>query len=189
MIKIHQFLLVQYVSLLTQLQPLGIDLITFGVLAFYWIDHVKHFSYYKKTNEIHLGLYLIYLMFLFIVPYSNALTMYFPDNSIIKAWYSLNIFLIGLFSFFSWVYATHKNQLVDDELEEQIINKIKITASIEPIVALFTIFVALVNQSLWDISWLSAVILYLIADRLIKKYIVNKSIDTSNQNQDVKIVN
>ena len=33
--------------LLTQLKPLGIDLITFGILAFYWIEHVKKFNYYK----------------------------------------------------------------------------------------------------------------------------------------------
>ena len=175
--------------LITQLQPLRIDLITFALLAFYWVDRVKQFSYYKKSNEIHLFLSILYLMFVFIVPYSNTLTMYFPENTMVKVWFSLNIFFIGIFSFLNWVYATHKYQLVDKSLDHHTITKIKITASIEPIVALLTIVVALINQSLWDISWLLTVILYIIADRFIKKSVVDKSIDNSERDREVKVIN
>ncbi len=48
--EINQFLI-------SQLQPLENYLITFVILAFYWIDHVKQFSHYRKTDEIHLWLY------------------------------------------------------------------------------------------------------------------------------------
>ncbi|MGB3653824.1 MAG: TMEM175 family protein [Rivularia sp. (in: cyanobacteria)] len=63
--------------LLSQLDTLGNYVITFVILAFYWIDHVKQFSYYQRTNEIHLWLYLASLMCLFIIPYSNVLIAYF----------------------------------------------------------------------------------------------------------------
>ncbi|NJN13953.1 MAG: DUF1211 domain-containing protein [Richelia sp. RM2_1_2] len=155
--------------LLSQLEPLENYLITFAILAFYWIDHVKQFSYYQKTNEIHLWLYLIYLMCLFIIPYSNVLIMSFPQSSIVQIGYSLNVFLIGLFSFINWTYATHKHLLVYENLDNSMINYIKITSLIEPTVALITIVVAIFNPSLWDISWFSVIVFYMITEIFIKK--------------------
>ncbi|MEA5597501.1 TMEM175 family protein [Rivularia sp. UHCC 0363] len=155
--------------LLSQLEPLGNYLITFAILAFYWIDHVKQFSYYQRTNEVHLWLYLIYLMCLFIVPYSNVLIMNFPQSSVVQICYSINIFLIGLFSFLNWTYATYKHKLVDINLDDTAIQYIRITSLIEPTVALITIIVALLIPSLWDISWVSVIFLYIIVEMFIKK--------------------
>ncbi len=160
--EINQFLI-------SQLEPLENYLITFVILAFYWIDHVKQFSHYRKTDEIHLWLYIVYLMCLFLVPFSNVLIMYFPDNYIVQICYSINIFLIGLFSFLNWTYATYKHRLIDTYLNKQTINYIRINSLIEPIVALITIIVALINPSLWNLSWTSIIILYVIVEIFIKK--------------------
>lgn len=155
--------------LISQLEPLENYLITFVILAFYWIDHVKQFSHYRKTNEIHLWLYIVYLMCLFLVPFSNVLIMYFPDNYIVQICYSINIFLIGLFSFLNWTYATYKHRLIDTGLNRQTINYIRINSLIEPLVALITIIVALINPSLWNLSWTSIIIFYVIVEIFVKK--------------------
>lgn len=155
--------------LISQLEPLGNYLITFVILAFYWIDHVKQFSHYQKTDEIHLWLYIVYLMCLFIVPFSNVLIMYFPENYVVQICYSVNIFLIGLFSLLNWTYATHKHRLIDASLSRETIKYIKITTLIEPIVALITIIVSLINPSLWDISWMSVIIFYVLVEIFFKK--------------------
>lgn len=161
-LEINQFLI-------SQLEPLENYLITFVILAFYWIDHVKQFSHYRKTNEIHIWLYIVYLMCLFIVPFSNVLIMYFPDNYIVQICYSINIFLIGLFSFLNWNYATYKHRLIDKYLNKQTINYIRINSLIEPIVALITIIVALINPLLWNLSWASIIIFYVIVEIFVKK--------------------
>lgn len=155
--------------LISQLEPLENYLITFVILAFYWIDHVKQFSHYRKTDEIHIWLYIVYLMCLFIVPFSNVLIMYFPDNYIVQICYSINIFLIGLFSFLNWTYATYKHRLIDTNLNKQTINYIRINSLIEPLVALITIIVALINPSLWNLSWTSIIIFYMIVEIFVKK--------------------
>lgn len=154
---------------LTQLDHLSTYIITFILLAFYWIDHTQKFSHYKKSNEIHLWLYLFYLMFIFIVPYSNALNIYYPNEAIIKIWYSVNIFLIGLFSFLNWIYATTEHRLISTKLEVNHIKAISIKTLIEPVVSIITIAVAFWNQSLWDYTWLLVVVLYFVADKLLVK--------------------
>ncbi|MEB3218721.1 MAG: TMEM175 family protein [Nostocales cyanobacterium 94392] len=167
--------------LIAQLEPLENYLITFAILAFYWIDHVKQFSYYRKTNEVHLWLYLIYLMCLFLVPYSNALIMLSSENVMVQVLYSVNIFFIGLFSFLNWSYASYKHRLIDVSLDNSIINYMKVTSLIEPIVALITIIVSLINPSWWDISWLSVVIFYVVVEIFFKKLVGMKIMDFKNR--------
>ena len=174
--EINQFLI-------SQLQPLGNYLITFVILAFYWIDHVKQFSYYQKTNEIHLWLYLAYLMCLFIIPYSNVLIAYFPQNAVIQISYSINVFLIGFFSFLNWTYATYKHNLVDENLDINTIKYIRITSLIEPTVALITIVVAFLKPSLWDISWASVIIFYILVETFVKKSVDTQLTDDLNNDR------
>jgi uncharacterized membrane protein len=175
--------------LILQLEPLGNYLITFVILAFYWIDHVKQFSYYQRTNEIHLWLYLAYLMCLFIIPYSNVLIAYFPQNAIIQISYSINVFIIGFFSFLNWTYATYKHKLVDENLDINTIKYIRITSLIEPTVALITIIVALIKPSLWDISWASVIIFYILAETFIKKSVDTQLTDDSNNDNKSEAMN
>ncbi|MGB6299639.1 MAG: TMEM175 family protein [Rivularia sp. (in: cyanobacteria)] len=181
-LEINQFLI-------SQLEPLENYLITFVILAFYWIDHVKQFSHYRKTDEIHLWLYIVYLMCLFIVPFSNVLIMYLPDNYIVQICYSINIFLIGLFSFLNWTYATYKHRLIDTYLSKETINYIRINSLIEPIVALITIIVALINPSLWDISWASVIIFYILAETFVKKSVDTQLTDDSNNDNKSEAMN
>jgi uncharacterized membrane protein len=157
--------------LMAQIEPLSIFAITFLVLAFYWIDHAKRFSYFQKTNDIHLWLYLLYLMSIFVVPYSNAMSFEYPDNTLVKIWFSVNIFLIGLFSCLSWFYATYHHQLVDAELDPSIILSSGIQSLIEPIVALLSIPLTLMNQDLWEWSWLLVPVFYVATEKLLEKNI------------------
>ncbi|MGF1591506.1 MAG: TMEM175 family protein [Pleurocapsa sp.] len=157
--------------LMTQLKPLGLYVSTFILIAFYWVDNSQQFSYYKKTDAVHLWLYILYLMCLFIIPYSNALIIYFPENLLVQIEYSLNIFLIGLFSFVNWTYATHKHRLVEPNLEIKTITENKIKSLIEPSIALITILVALFNRSLWELTWLLLPIVYVLVEKFRKNSI------------------
>ncbi len=157
--------------LITQLKPLGLYVSTFILIAFYWVDNSQQFSYYKKTDDVHLWLYIFYLMCLFIVPYSNALIIYFPENLLVQIEYSLNIFAIGMFSFFSWTYATHKHRLVEPHLETKTITENKLKSLIEPSVALLTISVALFDRSLWELTWLLVPIVYILVEKFLNKSI------------------
>lgn len=70
----------------------------------------------NKINNKTKTSWFIYQHVYFIVPYSNALIIYFSENLLVQIEYSLNIFAIGLFSFLNWTYATHKHRLVEESL-------------------------------------------------------------------------
>lgn len=151
--EINQFLV-------SQLKPLGTYLITFVLVAVYWIAHTQQFSYYKRTNEVHLWIYTLYLMSLFLVPYSNELALVFPSNSAAKVCFAVNILLIGCLSFASWIYATSQHRLVDKNLDTQTIAAMKVKALIEPICAIAAIAIALFAPACSDLAWLLFPLVY-----------------------------
>lgn len=153
--------------LLTQLQPLMTYVVSFTLVAFYWIEHGQQFKYYRRVDEGITWISIIYLMSLFLIPYSNALLIDFPDNVMVKVWFGGNIFLIGFFSFISWVYATYNYRLVDGNLDRKIILSRKVKSLIEPAFALLSIGVAFINQSWSDYVWFLIPIPYIFADKLI----------------------
>ncbi|BAY65694.1 hypothetical protein NIES22_58010 [Calothrix brevissima NIES-22] len=140
--------------LFSQLKPLLTYAITFVLVATYWISHSRQLKYLRITDETHLWISVGYLMVLFLVPLSNDLVMTFPDNFLVKVWFSLNIAAIGFVSWISWWYATGDRKLVDSDLDAATIRSMKIKALIEPICALISIGVAYLNQELWDYFWL-----------------------------------
>jgi uncharacterized membrane protein len=155
--------------LLDQLEPLGTYAISLVTVAFYWIDHIQQFKHYRKTNDVLLWLGILYLMCLFLVPYSNALSMSFPNNLITEIWFSINIFLIGFLSFLSWMYATHKHQLVDPQLDSKTIAITKWNALAEPMISLLAIGVALIDPKLWDFVWILLPIPYILISKFMGK--------------------
>lgn len=159
-VEINQFLV-------GQLKPLGAYLITFVLVAVYWIAHTQQFSYYKRTNEAHLWIYTLYLMCLFLVPYSNELALVFSDNSIAKVCFAVNISLIGVLSFASWNYATYQHRLVDESLDAQTITVMKVKALIEPICAMVASAIALFAPAWSDLAWLLFPLVYFTLRKLL----------------------
>ncbi|OUL31068.1 TMEM175 family protein [Nostoc sp. 106C] len=154
--------------LLEQLKSLGIYITTFILVAFYWISHIQQFSYYKKTNEIHLIIHTLYLMCLFVIPFSNELILTISNNVFVKVWFSVNICLIGFLSFISWVYATNKHRLVDENLDRQIILLVKAKALIEPCCALISIPIAIISPDFSDLVWFLIPVTSAIVDKAFK---------------------
>jgi uncharacterized membrane protein len=154
--------------LFEQLKSLGIYVITFVLITVYWVTHVQQYSYYKKANEVYLWLYALYLMCLLIVPFSNDLVFRLSSYGFAKIWFSVNIGLIGMLSFASWVYATTDHRLVDENLNPHIILSVKVKALIEPIFAFISIPVALIDPDWWDFVWLLILIVSPIVDQFLK---------------------
>lgn len=152
-LEVNQFLL-------GELKPLGAYLITFVLVAAYWVAHTQQFSYYKRTDETHLWIYALYLMCVFLIPYSNELALAFSDNRIAKICFAINIALIGFLSCGSWVYATYHHRLVEQYLDPQLVMAIKIKALVEPICAVTVILIALVAPEWSDLAWLLIPLVY-----------------------------
>jgi uncharacterized membrane protein len=155
--------------LLSQLKPLASYTIGFIIIGYYWLDHIKQFRYFKKVDDLHISIYLLYLMSMFLIPYTNTLVIYFPENAIVKICLSANTAFIGLVSFLNWTYATHHHRLVAADLDDLTIESTKRRILIEPVFSLMTIVLATIDQTLWDYIWLLLPIPYIAIEKIYMK--------------------
>ncbi len=161
-VELHKFLFEQF-------QTVGLFAITFIILAFYWISNHQQNHYLRYTDQKHLWINILYLLSIVLIPYSNAFGMTFTNDWLSQAFYSLNIFLIGFFSFLNWAYATKDHRLVDPDLDPQIITSVKKAILVEPLVALLATIVAFVKPSLCGPTFLLVPIIIVYLDAKAKK--------------------
>ncbi|MDJ0581285.1 TMEM175 family protein [Crocosphaera sp.] len=139
--------------LIAQLPALYIYLGTFILIAFYWFSNLQQFTHYKKTDTVHLWLNLLSLMFVVLIPYTKDFINVYSLNPYVQIFYSINLFLVGLFSSLSWCYASRNNSLIDPNLEKKESVKIGIKRLIEPLVSLFSTIISLINPTYWKWSF------------------------------------
>lgn len=152
--------------LTAQLPSFGIYVVSFVLVAFYWASHLEQFKYYRKTDSIHIWLQLLSLLFIILVPYSNDLLSYYPNDYLVQVIYSLVIFFVGILSFFNWRYATGDRKLVSKTISDAEIAKISRQSLIEPCVMLLAIAVGWIHPYAWDIASSLIVVIYPLQDRL-----------------------
>jgi uncharacterized membrane protein len=168
----------------SQLQPLSAYAVAFIVVGFYWFEHTKRFRFYKRENELHIWLQLLYLMGMFLIPYSNTLTMYFSENTIVKIWFSVNTAFIGFLAVASWLYATHQHRLIDPKLDQKTIDLIFYNALIEPVFSLLTIGVLFIDPSWWDYVWFLLPLPYVLVEKFIHR-VANPSSNYSKEDSEI----
>jgi len=156
---ITQFLIAQFPSL-------GIYVITFVVIAFYWITHLHQFRYYERTDATHVWLTLLSLLFVVLMPYANDLISYYNTTVAIQIFYSLVAAGVGLFSTAAWIYATQNRRLVGDDLSDRLIRQIRQESYIEPLVTLLAIVGAWIHPWMWDATFLLIPILLFVQSKL-----------------------
>lgn len=148
--------------ILSQFPAFYIYVGTFILIAFYWLSNVHQFKFYKKTDWIHTWLNLLSLMFVVLIPYTNDLSSLYPLSSDVQIFYSMNLFLVGIISSFSWLYATNHNRLVDKDLDKKMIQYISIESLIEPFLCLLSIGVALVDPNYWELTFFLIIPIYVL---------------------------
>lgn len=139
---------------------LTLFIITFIIVAIYWVKDVGQFKYIQKTDGTHTWLQLGSLAFLMILPWTNALFEINPDHLGVRIIYSIDIFLIGLFSSLAWIYASKNHRLINKELEKKEILQILEANLTEPIVALIAIGIAFVWPDFFTSSFILIPLLY-----------------------------
>jgi len=137
-------------------------LTTLVLIAVYWLKHLEHFVYLKSTCLAHLWLQLFYIGFLVILPFTHNFDAHFPDHIAVQIIYGFNIFFIGAFSYFSWIYATKKHRLVDPNLDFKTIKQIRGEALVEPVVSLVAIAAAFINADLYRSAFILIPIIFVI---------------------------
>ncbi len=98
---------------LHHLAPLFIGyIVSFLVIAMFWISHSFFYSSFVKTVDRPLvGLNLLYLMFLAIIPFSSHLLGRYPDVPLAMLWYGINVLAIGVMAILTFKYALYSHEI------------------------------------------------------------------------------
>lgn len=165
--------------MLKQLSNMGGFFIAFVTVAVYWMKHLEHFGVTLKVNQPFIWFQLLFLALIMLVPFWNAYVTNFPENVAIKVFFSLNLVLIGLFSYLSFNYAAHPDhRLIVDTVSEESIQLTKKQILTEPAIAILAAGVVFIHPTLWDIAFILIPVLFTLRKKLVKvKYFkfLNKS--------------
>ncbi|MGB3293896.1 MAG: TMEM175 family protein [Phormidesmis sp.] len=137
----------------TLADTIGLYIITFIWIAFYWIENVAQFQYYQRTDSVHVWIQLLYVMCVAVIPYSNAIATKYGSDNRIQLLLNINIIVIGIFSALNWIYATYNHRLVSADLDQKVIANGRIKSLMEPGIALICTGLGLLSPALWD-AWL-----------------------------------
>lgn len=154
--------------LIKQLMSMGSFFIIFLVIAVYWIKHLEHFSMIPFVNQNFIWLQLIFLASILLLPFWNAYIEVFSDNVAIRFFLSINMILVGVFSYLSLNYASNtKHRLLHSDVTTEEVNEAKMQILTEPIIAALAAGLAFIDVLYWDLAFILVPILFALRRRLI----------------------
>lgn len=138
--------------MLKQLSGMAAFFIAFMTVAVYWMKHLEHFGITLKVNNTYILFQLLFLAMIMLVPFWSTYMSNAPDNVAIKVFFSLNMVLIGLFSYLSMTYASGaKHRLIHNDIKDGAIREAKLQILTEPIIAIIAAALAFLDPSYWDL--------------------------------------
>ncbi|WP_115460880.1 TMEM175 family protein [Winogradskyella aurantiaca] len=154
--------------LIQQLMSMGSFFIIFLVIAVYWIKHLEHFSMIPFVNQNFIWLQLIFLASILLLPFWNAYIEVFSENVAIRFFLSVNMLLVGVFSYLSLNYASNtKHRLLHSEVTTEELKEAKMQILTEPIIAALAAGLAFIDVLYWDLAFILVPILFALRRRLI----------------------
>jgi len=122
--------------------------ISFVVLAAYWVRHHNMFHYIAKVDSRLLWLNILFLLTVGFIPFSTALIGRYPLTRIPVIIYGSNLIGTGLSLQALWVYSANRNQLIATTLSERAVARANILMLIGPVGYAAAIILAFINTEL-----------------------------------------
>ena len=146
-VDLHELLLVQFENFFSYV-------LSFVLLALFWINHHRQSHFIKHTNQLHLWINIFILMFIVLIPFSASLVSNYADDWMAELFFASNFFIVGMLLLLNWWYAAAGHRLIDKEIDEKrIIIGIK-RGAVTPFVSALAIIAALVYPPLCSYLYL-----------------------------------
>jgi TMEM175 potassium channel family protein len=156
------------VFLIKQLNSMWVFFIAFVVIAVYWMKHLEHFSVILIVNQTFIWFQLLFLAFIMLIPFWNTYIEQFPENVAIRVFLSINMVLVGGFSFLSLNYAaSSKHRLLHDGVSDRTINEAKRQTLTEPLIAILAAGLAFISPVLWDLAFILVPLAFMARKKLV----------------------
>ena len=103
--------------LLDTLSGLFTFLVSFWVIASYWISHHRIFNRIGAHDGALLGINFVFLMWVVLLPFSTSMVMEYGDSRLIWDVYVSHLLLIGLSLSWLWRYASKDGRLIGPDAD------------------------------------------------------------------------
>ncbi|NCC52700.1 MAG: DUF1211 domain-containing protein [Spartobacteria bacterium] len=121
----------------------GNYVLSFFLLAIFWIGLHRSSYSITRTNHQHLWINIAMLMFVCLVPFSASLSGEYSNSIEAQFIFNANMLVIGLIYLGNWVYATADHRLVAPSMSTHLIHGITCKLAMFPAIAFCAMIVAL----------------------------------------------
>ena len=135
------------------------------VVIVFWLQNNLLFGNLQATDTRHTILSILQLFFLLVFMVSLRVGVEVEPSYITRAFESITAAMVGVTSYLAWSYAIKHRRLLSPEVTDQYAFELKVRILAEPITALITLPFAFVSATLWEISWLSFLPVFLLLRR------------------------
>ena len=152
-----------------QLNNMWVFIIALLVVSVYWMKHLEHFSAISIVNQTFIWIQLLFLGSIMLIPFWNTYISHFPEHIAIRVFLSINMVLVGGFSFLSMHYAANpKHRLLHDSIPDKTIGEAKKQILTEPAIAILAAGLVYIHVDLWDIAFILVPLLFIARKKLVK---------------------
>ncbi|MCX6010374.1 MAG: TMEM175 family protein [Chloroflexi bacterium] len=117
--------------------------LSFALLAIFWIVHHQQFHVIRRTDRRHVWINIGILMFVALMPFSTDVAGDYSRETLAELLFSANLMILGLLFLLNWVYACSNHRLIDPDLDRDIIMRGIRRSSITPVVAAVSMVLSL----------------------------------------------
>ena len=141
-------------------------LISFAVIAAFWMFHHWLFRFVARQNVRLVLLNLVFLLAVVVVPFVSKIFGEFSDQAFGIIWYAATIGLAGLSCLAMASYAI-RGQLLHDGLGSSDLRRLQLQVAVPTTVFLASIPVGLLSPTAAKLCWISTGLLSALAGRLL----------------------
>jgi len=139
-------------QMLRSMAGLGQDfldfLVSFILIAIFWITHHRQFHYIKKANGKLLWINLLIMLCIVLIPFSTSMFIDYEQSQVAALLLESNILITGLLFFINWSYASHRHKLIAVNVPEAVITLMKKRTLLIPAFSLLAI-----GLSFFTVEW------------------------------------
>jgi uncharacterized membrane protein len=108
-------------------------------------------------------------MFVGLMPFSNALSVVFPESLTVHIFYSSVVFLVGLVFCLDCLYASLKGRLIDRSTNGSAVDELIVESLVQPCAAILSLCGAFISKFWWELPFMLVPFAVFIISRLRKK--------------------
>jgi uncharacterized membrane protein len=136
-------------------------MVSFWVIALYWVAHHRCFRYIRKYDRRLIYLNFLFLMFIAFMPFPTGLLFSNPIQTASVALYAGTAAGMGLSLAGVWIYAS-RHRFIPANLSRVLIRDIRLNLLLPPLVFLLSAVVALFNAGLAMYFWFLLIPVYVL---------------------------